>query len=123
MTGKVAEFVGYARMGPDEQKAAKRAYNRRQYYANLEHHRQRNRDKARSSKGEMPNRPMPDVCESCGGPPSGKFSVFHADHDHATGAFRGWLCAPCNLALGIGLEDANRFNGLVRYIRDHCKKA
>ena len=35
-----------------------------------------------------------------------------ADHDHKTGVFRGWLCVPCNTAIGklgdavVGLEQA-----------------
>lgn len=57
-----------------------------------------------------PTRPMPDVCENCGGPPTGRGSL-HLDHDHVTKVFRGWLCSKCNS--GLGLLGDNNF-GLQR---------
>lgn len=65
--------------------------------------------KARRSRGlPEPTRPQPTHCELDGRPlEPGKI---HLDHDHNTGAFRGWLCNRCNLALGhfgdsiVGLE-------------------
>lgn len=43
-------------------------------------------------------RPQPDNCELC----SRVLEVgkVHLDHDHTTGAFRGWLCNRCNMSLG-----------------------
>jgi len=55
-------------------------------------------------------RPKPPTCESCGQPPQAKGLAL--DHDHETGAFRGWLCGPCNTAIGalgdseVGLQRA-----------------
>lgn len=46
-----------------------------------------------------PTRPAPGRCELCGNPPPGRQGL-HADHDHATGMFRGWLCLLCNHLLG-----------------------
>lgn len=46
-----------------------------------------------------PSRPKPETCECCGALP-GKRSL-HLDHDHVTGKFRGWLCARCNLGIGL----------------------
>jgi hypothetical protein len=44
--------------------------------------------------------PYPDDkrCELCGKLPKSK--SLHADHDHDTGRFRGWICYRCNSMLG-----------------------
>lgn len=62
------------------------------------------------------------VCAACGGTPGdghGWQRTWHIDHDHATGAVRGILCGPCNMALGHALEDPNRLQGLLSYILSH----
>jgi len=73
-------------------------------------YREKNRDKIRARIAAstvarlvlIAGRPKPEACELCGGPPRGKTPrggiVF--DHDHATGSFRGWICARCNKTLG-----------------------
>jgi hypothetical protein len=38
-----------------------------------------------------------NLCELCGNPP--KSRGLSEDHDHKTGAHRGWLCFRCNRAL------------------------
>jgi hypothetical protein len=50
-------------------------------------------------------------CEICG---------VHAplcwDHDHSTGAFRGWLCNRCNVGLGF-VETPNWLEKAQEYIK------
>lgn len=44
----------------------------------------------------------------------------HVDHDHATGAIRGLLCAPCNRALGLLSEDTQSMRRMIAYMeRSH----
>ena len=38
-------------------------------------------------------------CQCCGR--LAKNNKLSLDHDHITGEFRGWLCQPCNKALGM----------------------
>jgi hypothetical protein len=33
--------------------------------------------------------------------PGHKLGRFHLDHDHMTGAFRGWVCNACNNGSGL----------------------
>ena len=41
------------------------------------------------------------TCEICGVPGRETYvGVLSFDHDHKTGAFRGWLCQRCNIAIG-----------------------
>jgi Recombination endonuclease VII len=56
-----------------------------------------------------PTRPEPTTCECCGGPPL-KYSL-HIDHDHDTGAFRGWLCFNCNVSIA---KLGDNIEGIVR---------
>ena len=40
------------------------------------------------------------------------------DHDHATGAFRGWLCIHCNMGLGRFRDDSVLLRMAAHYL-DH----
>lgn len=70
----------------------------------------------RRSKGlPKPTRPESDVCECCGGTnASGK--AMSLDHDHETRAFRGWLCWPCNHALGMLGDNREGVLKLLAYL-------
>ena len=54
-------------------------------------------------------RKRPDLCEECG--EHHLRIVF--DHDHTTGAFRGWLCDRCNKTLGIVRDDPDLLERLA----------
>lgn len=87
---------------------SERAKNRTCKQCNLERqraeratHPERQRLRRSAWRGaDAPTRPRPVVCELCGGPPNGH-GVMHLDHQHDTGAFRGWLCSRCNRGLGM----------------------
>jgi hypothetical protein len=43
--------------------------------------------------------------------------VLHFDHDHETGAFRGWICGKCNTALGLADDDPEILLKLIEYLK------
>lgn len=63
-----------------------------------------------------PTRPEPQECENCGGTPNGHGGL-HLDHDHKTGAFRGWLCHSCNAGIGQLGDTIEGLERAVAYLR------
>lgn len=74
--------------------------------------------KARRYRGlPEPTRPQPLYCELDGRPlEPGKI---HLDHCHVTGAFRGWLCNRCNLALGHFGDNIAGLELAIAYLRKY----
>lgn len=58
-------------------------------------------------------RPRPTACEICGGDNSGR--IMRADHDHATGAPRLFLCQTCNTLEGHIKTQWPRLTMLLAY--------
>jgi hypothetical protein len=78
--------------------------------------RERRRVRKAATLETLADRPRPEVCDACGGPPDPKIAL-HFDHCHKRGHFRGWLCRECNLALGNVRDDPNRLLKLVVYLK------
>lgn len=64
-------------------------------------------------------RPKPAVCEVCG---DGQNEIVF-DHNHRTGNFRGWLCQPCNKAIGHANDNTETLSKLIRYLEIHSDLA
>lgn len=45
-------------------------------------------------------------------------SPWALDHDHQTGKIRGWLCHPCNRALGGFKDDEDTLRRAIIYLKD-----
>jgi hypothetical protein len=74
------------------------------------------------SRADAHLRPPPgQLCEVCGGAGGTRGICF--DHDHATGAFRGWLCGACNTALGAAHDDPAVLLALIAYLEAHRRQA
>ena len=52
------------------------------------------------------------MCEAC----RDVCFPLNLDHDHVTGEARGWLCTPCNHALGCLKDDPVRIDNLKAYL-------
>jgi Recombination endonuclease VII len=89
---------------------SKKAYMRKYYQAN----RPRLLSAIRKRAGvPEPTRPQPSTCEVVGC----LRKATCADHEHLTGTFRGWLCAPCNRA-------ASKYHtsALLRALADYVER-
>jgi recombination endonuclease VII len=100
---------------PDKYRAAQR----RHYHAHKDETRDarnaRVREYYRKRLGVTPDYPPTAACELCGDPPGKK--ALNLDHDHSTGAFRGWLCVRCNTALGLLRDSSDLCVAAARYLR------
>ncbi len=56
-------------------------------------------------------RPRSSKCEACGN----KGKVVY-DHCHKSGAFRGWICHGCNIAIGFSADSPKRLRMMARYL-------
>ena len=61
---------------------------------------------------DCPPRPDDRLCQCCGG----STERFHLDHCHDTGAFRGWVCSPCNTGVGI-MDNIERLEKRIAFLR------
>ena len=74
---------------------------------------------------ECPPRPENGKCQCCGriapshkGKPPGRESLV-LEHDHHTGAFRGWTCSNCNAGLGFFGDSMVGIRRAVQYMATH----
>lgn len=57
-----------------------------------------------------------NLCEICG-----ELSELQIDHNHRTGTFRGLLCKPCNVGLGMFRDDLRILLQASTYLHEHAK--
>jgi hypothetical protein len=96
---------------PADPNVAKRRESKRYFAANRDKMRQRQREI------NLPpaTRPEPVACECCG--KTELRTALHLDHCHETETFRGWLCGPCNTAIGMLGDNARNVMRAVDYLR------
>jgi hypothetical protein len=75
----------------------------------------KNRKYRRSAIERKIGRPCPQACELCRETFRGKP---HADHDHATGKYRGWICRNCNVTLGTARENLELLRSMIEWIKN-----
>lgn len=94
--------------------------NRRWQLANSEQFRESKRKSTRKSRlkvyGLVPE-DAPDNCQLCG-EGNGKRAMY-ADHCHATGRFRGFICRRCNSILGFAKDNPALLEKLALYLREN----
>jgi hypothetical protein len=89
-----------------KQRKAKDARLRREFHITLQKH-----DKVLKFQN--------NACAICGNRlnKKGKPLVLGVDHNHATGEVRGLLCWPCNKAIAVFQDDAQRMLNASNYIK------
>ena len=104
---------------PEKHRESNRAWMRtRRKHGYNEAAKIRMRNYYRKKKGIPPaTRPQPERCENAA---CGRLLLpgkTHLDHDHKTGAFRGWLCNRCNLGIGMLGDTVAGMEGAIAYLR------
>ena len=60
-------------------------------------------------------------CAICKKKPTG-LHLWHGDHDHKTGAFRGVLCRKCNIGLGHFKDNVKFLREAIYYLESHAHR-
>ena len=68
---------------------------------------------------QIAGRKCPKQCEICN---RTQLKRLYFDHDHATGAFRGWLCYKCNTALGLVGDSPEILRKMFNYLNERDVK-
>lgn len=102
------------------------AYNRANREANRDHHRGRDFQKKYGidfGQYQQMLIAQKGVCAVCEQPETkmqhGSIRMLSVDHNHATGAVRGLLCANCNMAIGYACDDVSVLQKAIGYLRRH----
>lgn len=105
-----AKRAAYRKANPKKIAAWQKKYNAQEWAAYQ-------RKWRRKQLACPPDREPTANCEACGQPYAATFGVNgpQLDHCHARNVFRGWLCRPCNQALGLLREDPARILALHDY--------
>ena len=110
---QLAQRRAYREANPEKVRESMRKYRE----ANPEKVRESMRKYDRIYRGmPTPTRPEPAGCEACHKPPSGRYKSLCLEHNHTTGAFRGWLCHRCNSALGLLGDSAQGVLQLLAFL-------
>jgi len=64
---------------------------------------------------KIAGRQKPMLCEACGD----SYPKIVFDHCHKSGKFRGWVCDPCNKAMGLLRDNPSKLLALVSYLQRH----
>lgn len=95
---------------PDKMKAAVKK-SRLKRLANMTPEERTEYNRKRKYRTIKPSLPRPNKCEVCFS--DGRICL---DHDHKTLKFRGWLCEPCNTALGRVRDNPETLRKLAEYL-------
>lgn len=90
---KAVRFKAWRLRNLDDQKAKRRVWYQAQPKEEIAASAKESYRRRRSREA---GRPPPEHCECCG-----RRAKLIFDHDHASGAFRGWICAKCNTGIGL----------------------
>jgi hypothetical protein len=100
---------------PEKHRAKRREQNRLAFLADPEGVRATRRRYYRTMMEKRVGRPRPSSCEICHTPFK---KQPHADHDHKTGHYRGWVCNRCNSVLGLVKDDVDVLRLLALWIKN-----
>jgi len=98
---------------PEKSRAIRRESERKRRLENPVVVRETKRHYYRSMMERKVGRPRPNFCELC----NVKFKKQpHADHDHKSGIYRGWICNRCNMTLGLVGDSPELLRALALWV-------